>query len=247
MTPAHSFVVFCEGPTDITTVKVLATRVLTNLADWLDASLLTFRGCEDNSDYTPWRTLRTLAAPRRHGFNARGPDFPAVWNALHNVPDGVDGVILLRDADNHGAERRESIRRAIEAFQRAPSAKNFKVAAGVAEPKIESWILAAVTTTHQGLPALRQALGFHPVLEAYRLTAVAESGKTNAKRVLNLLEPDTSRHAQMLAMAKLEQLVEHGLKTGLQHFLCEVRCKLGQILVPQIPPCDWCDCSTEVA
>ncbi len=59
---------------------------------------------------------------------------------------GCDVVVFSRDTDGQ-TERRADIERAIEAHERGPLPTP-RVAGGVAEPKLEAWILALAGATH---------------------------------------------------------------------------------------------------
>jgi len=257
---SHAVVVFCEGSTDQNTIRVLATRVLVDLAGgWLEPRMLEFRGIEANSGFCAWHGLRDLPskAPRRFAFGFRdgegdqGPDslsaWKALWAALELRGEGPLGAVLLRDGDNSRAEPERAARRMrhIQAGVRAFSRLNeaFPVAVGVPEPKVEAWILNTLDPSASAVTEVRtqRGLSFNPVTSAHELLG-GPGSKTDAKAVLADLVGDTSRWSDRLDRLSLSQLAERGAQTGLAAFLRGLRCDLGTMVAAHIPPCDRCTC-----
>lgn len=89
-----------------------------------------------------WRQLRKFVA------GARGDgDRKNVERLLLRARElGCDVVVFSRDTDGQ-AERRADVERAIEAHERGPLPTP-RVAGGVAEPKLEAWILALAGAAH---------------------------------------------------------------------------------------------------
>jgi hypothetical protein len=245
VTPSHSFLLFCEGPSDHSVAAVIVPKVLVELEDWLDAELITVRGLSDDQPYQAWSGLRAVAAargiPSRLGFRGRGPDTANAWFALQLAKQrGCTGVILLRDADKTGDSRRADLDSARSAF--CSSNPDFRVALGVANTKIECWRLAAYPkgTTFE------ENLGFDVFTQAEQLVAQDENAKRSAKRVLAAVEAVHGSSQDELVRASTTHLAAQGVRNGLRDFLCEVRCRLAPEVSPRQPsPLEWCDCSAE--
>lgn len=242
MTATQTFLVVCEGPSDLRVAKVLVDRVLEEVADWVVPA---FRGERREDSFLQWSSLKKRQdVPRRlgHSPDGWGPDSEVARRALHvaSTLDGVDGVILLRDADkSSGDEKRASIRAAITAARPARP-----VAFGVACAKIEAWLLAGLTPAAETRDAVRKELGFDAITQPEDLTAAEDNAKTNAKRVLALFATLTEACAE-LERVELELLRANGRQTGVTDFLCQVRCKLGRLLSGHIPPAAWCNCAEQ--
>jgi hypothetical protein len=244
MTPSHSFVVICEGSGDQKIAAAIATRVLSDLADWTSSTSFRFRGLDDNEDFSSWAGLKSRAGevPRRSGFKEGATlDGAATWRALHLAQRAnPDGVILVRDADNQSG-RLASIIDGVRAAR--TSGVTQPVAVGVAVAKIEAWLLAAQSADGQTRAALRQELGFDPITQAELLRATDDpDAKLSAKRVLAAL-CGIQEAIEQLSEAPFDKLLKDGRNTGLPEFMREIRCELGTTLATHIEDTDWCRCA----
>ncbi len=244
MTPSHTFVVICEGPGDHKAATEIATRVLADLADWTSSASFRYRGLEDDEDFSSWAGLKSRAGevPRRSGFKQGATlDGVATWRALHLAQKtSPDGVILLRDEDRE-AGRKDSIVSAVRAFHEDDH--TLPVAIGVANAKIEAWLLASLAPDPAPRAALRQELGFDPITQAESLRATDDpNAKLNAKRVLACL-CGLQEALETLSDAPFDKLLKDGKNTGLPEFMREVRCELGPTLTERIEDTDWCRCA----
>ncbi len=111
MTPAHQFIVICEGSSDYRVIVTLVTRTLVEVADWLVEGQLHFRGISENEAFSAWGGMRMRGeVPRRFGHKADGwgPDSEMARRALHFAAQqrNVDAVLLVRDSDKADATRK---------------------------------------------------------------------------------------------------------------------------------------------
>lgn len=255
--PSWSIVVFCEGPTDAEVASVLTRRVLVDLVghgEWLQPEMLEFRGLEPGTDFCVWASLaRTRPGPRRTKYGFRegdewGPESLAAWNALCAVAqapiEGQRAVLLLRDADSSRVEpdraalRRRQLRAGVEAYARVYEA--LPVALGIADPKVECWVLVSFEPNAPPIAEVRaqRELSFNPVRNAHELRGGPDS-KTDAKAVLDAVLERT-RWEEQLHSVPLATLAARGEQTGLTDFLRGVRIGLGPLVVPRLPACEWC-------
>lgn len=249
MIASYIVVVVCEGTMDRDVATALARKVLSELADWLSDESFRFMGLGDQDAFQSWAGLRKRKGdvPRRSGFDPEwGPDSATAWKALHFAKEtNPDAVILLRDSDGAvAAEKRAEIAAAVAALRRIEP-EELPVAIGVADAKLEAWLLASIEVADGQLEwrtELRQELGFDPVTQAERLTATDDQGaKRNAKTVLARVMTVPEALASLQG-APLARLLSHGSGTGLPEFLRELRCELGRVVVPHVPDVDWCRC-----
>lgn len=244
MTPTNQFLVVCEGPSDWRVAAILSKRVLAEFGEWVEPAL---RGDRDADDYLQWASLRDRDdVPRRKGFkpDGWGPDSEVARRALHVAEQklqDIDGVILLRDADQGDAsEKCTALASAVKAAQ-----LDLPVAVGIASAKIEAWLLAGLSPDTAKRAEVRQTLGFDAITQAHELRAADEQAKSNAKRVLALFAtlPEAFEQLETIDLAVLRV---NGARTGLPHFLRQLRCQLGRAVSNHVPPLDWCDCAAEV-
>lgn len=251
MTASYTVVVICEGSMDREVAKSLSLKVLFELVDWLTEESLRFKGLEDPDAFQSWAGLKSRkgAVPRRGGFDPEwGPDSATAWKALHFANDTKpDGVILLRDCDGAAfAQKRAEIAAAVQGFRRTiPADRELPIAVGVANAKIEGWLLASIEPAGKQLTwrtELKQELGFDPVTQAEELNSTDNvRAKRNAKavlaRVMNLAEA-----LDAIEAAPIRRLLSQGARTGLPEFLRDLRCELGRLVLRRVPDIDWCRC-----
>lgn len=250
-------VLVCEGPTDLPLICELADRVLKDTVGWLRdhetlADLRSYGGLDENLPYFAWREVKErfeksrLRLGRRFGNEARLPDQVTTRKLLlllashHQASkgEGVDGVLIFRDAD-HQPERRLGIEAAREEFVKnheAPESLHAwrqHIAIAVAEPMNEAWVMAgfepAEDREQAALDAARAELGFAPNASPEELDAREHGAKRSAKRVLDQLCPDPDRRTRCWRETPLETLRQRGQRCGLTPFLDEVREKLAPL------------------
>lgn len=258
-------VVVCEGDTDLPLVCDLADRVLHDAVDWLrdfhtlDA-LRSYGGFDENREYVMWSKVpalfQGLGLRRSRGFGQPNPDPDYVATrklllliAQHHQSkkgeDGVDGVLIFRDAD-HEPERRQGIRAAREDFVASDEASGSLhpwgqyIAIAVAEPKNEAWVLAGFEPANDAeaaeLATARNELGFAPNECPERLHASEHGATRSAKDVLDRLCPDHERRSRCWRDTSLEILRQRGERCGLAQFLDEVRERLVPLFAPRHRP-----------
>lgn len=136
-------------------------------------------------------------------------------------------MILVRDSD--GTERARGLRQARDEY-----GGPLRIVIGVAHPKRECWILAAIDgndePTAKILKGLRSELGFDARVESHRLTASGSNDKRSAKRVLGRLCSPTDEQA-VLDSAALRTIRDRGRQNGLADYLTEIE----ERLVPLMP------------
>ncbi len=225
----------CEGDGDERVVTSLVDRVIVENVLWVDEHVLSFvrqwQGERGAESYLPWDKVRERAADR--GIQVHGqfpgeplaPDATAARKALlllNVLPP--DGVILLRDGNGEGSERRRGLEQA------RVGQWPFPVVAGIADPKRECWVLAAfdpATPDEQRiLWELRKELGFDPREASERLHAKAADAKRNPKVVLDrLIGGHVERERRACESFPLQELKRRSANNGLRDFLqcCEAQ------------------------
>lgn len=239
-------VAFCEAAPDFAITECLVRRTVVErgpqwVRDMVEAnpSDLLAWGTPDTPDerFFRWKNLThhalQLEARPPHGAfdGGRGPaDAMSALTALYLVRRlvqrgvCVDGVVLLRDADNQ-PDRREGLTAARE---RAEGLLAAAVVIGLANPKREAWVLAGFDPTSDDersrFDECRRKLGFDPTTEAHRLTASAKGAKKSAKDVLDVLTGgQREREEKCYEGTSLDVLAERGVASGLTAFLCEIK------------------------
>lgn len=135
-----------------------------------------------------------------------------------------DAVVIVRDMDNQGDDRRMGLNQArTEATQWA----SFKIVIGCPDPEHETWLLASFEAENneekQRLESLRQELGFCPVREAHLANATEDGAKKNPKRIANvLIGKDSERRSRCLTLP-LDELRNRGKESRLTAFLDGLR------------------------
>ncbi len=243
---------FCEAASDFRIAAGLVDRVLREhgppwVADIIDQYPETIREWVTDGDRS-FFDLHHLDAYRRELGNQRIPQGrfdgePGAADALmartlfhllrqmnrRASPDTqVEAVLIVRDMDDQGSERRRGLHQAREEAQQWAQ---FTIVFGCPDPKREAWVLAgylpASSDEQAKLDALRQELGFAPCEEAHRLDAKDEHAKRSAKRVLRLLTSgDGSREEPCWLETPLDILRARGSNSGLTEFLREVEERL---------------------
>jgi hypothetical protein len=251
-------VLVCEGATDLPLACDLADRILRDTVDWLRDhddldELRSYRGLDENQPYLPWTEVKQrfeksrLRLGRRFSNDAPSPDqvttrklllLIAAHHQASRGGDGVNGVLIFRDAD-HQPERRRGIEAAREEFVRNHEAPESlhpwrqHIAIAVAEPMNEAWVMAGFEPAEDGeqadFAAAREELGFAPNASPEALDAREHGAKRSAKRVLAKLCPDSDRRARCWRETPLDTLRQRGERCGLTQFLDEVREKLATL------------------
>ncbi len=236
------FVVVYEAPADLQLATELADRVLCERIDWLDEHLLdTQRVWVSDDSGTPfkWSSLRDWAdkcGVKAHGHFGDQPGEPDAKMArraivlVRKVLGDVNAIVLVRDLDDQ-PNREIGLKQAA-----THSGGGVPIVIGAANAERESWVLAgfipATEAEENALQQARQDLGFNPVEEPQRLTAVKnDQAKRSPKRILNLLVAgDRERESACWRDTPLDRLRERGGENGLRQYLLEVE----RVLVPHI-------------
>jgi len=227
-------VVVCEARADQQTACTLADRVLCEQSSWMEPEILDsvrqWCGLHPDTSFIRWSSVRREARERsirEHGRFAGEPgalDARAARRAMlviESDSQGVAGVLLIRDSDNH-LDRIRGLKQARECGH-----WSFAVVIGVAHTKRECWLLAAFqprTEEDKGrLAEMRSELGFDPCTASQELTASEASAKRSAKRVLRALcGDDAGDSVGDLGETPLDILRERGIQNGLSEYLAEV-------------------------
>ncbi len=237
--------VFCEAEGDFRTAAGLVDRVLREegpawVADLIDAHPEAIRewigdglgpqffDVHDLSHYE--KTLKVLVPQGHFDGKPRAPDARMARRALYIAREvrkrqAVDAVLIVRDMDDQGKERRVGLDQArVEARRWAP----FAIVVGWADPMREAWVLAGFEPEsdeeRDRVRKLREKLGFHPCEAAHELGAKNEQAKRSSKRVLGKLTlDDKDREARCWTHAPLDWLRSRGEQSGLRAFLDEVK------------------------
>ncbi len=224
----------CEDQADFRQAAHLADRALHERLAWFESEnwehLRRHAGLDDSKPFVKWTEAVRIARDR--GVRASGQfrgepgDFDAasarrVLLLLSKECPSADVVVLLRDADDQGHERRNGLRQA-----RDERGWNTRVVVGVAHAKREAWVLAGFVSAddeeRRRLAVLRNELGFDPTTNAERLDAKADDAKRSAKRVLELLiGGDFNREERCWTETSLAHLRRAGAATGLPEYLQE--------------------------
>lgn len=258
------FLVFCESPADLETIRALSERVLREqgpewvrdlLEDAPDArGLWEWLPDGEGRSYFDLHKLSTYASRRKvrvpHGHFAGRPGEAGalmgrtaflVARELSFESTSPDAVLLVWDMDDQSSRRREGLE---QARAEARSLMPFAIVLGCPDPMREAWVLAGfepeTTDERERLTALRQELGFNPCDEAHRLDAKNEQAKRSPKRVLDeLTDGEHTRKARCWSEAPLERLRARGQHSGLRLFLDEAKESLVPLLSgrpPRRPP-----------
>jgi hypothetical protein len=244
--------VFCEAESDFRTATGLVDRVLreegpTWVAEVVDAAPNAVREWIGESPDRSFFDVHRLAAyAKEHGVRVPQGHFagePGAADALMArtifvlarrwaKDDGVHAVLVIRDMDDQGDERRKGLGQARTEAARWAS---FVIVLGCADPMREAWVLAGFEPEsdeeRERLIAVRKELGFHPAETAHALDAKDERAKRSAKRVLRaLVGGDGEREARCWTEAPLDRLHARGERSGLKDFLDQVK----ERLVPRV-------------
>ena len=237
--------VFCEAEGDFRTASGLVDRVLheegpTWVADlmgthaeaireWIgDGRGATFFDVHDLRHHE--KRLGVLVPQGHFDGKPRAPDAGMARRAFAitrelRKREAVDAVLLVRDMDHQGKERRAGLDQArTEALRWA----SFAIVLGWADPMREAWVLAGFEPEsddeREQLRTLREELGFHPCEAAHELGARNEQAKRSPKRVLGeLTAGDPDREARCWTHTPLDRLRARGVHSGLRAFLDEVK------------------------
>jgi hypothetical protein len=227
----YSIGLVVEAPADARATTTLVDRCLCEGIEWLDAEQLDFlrswRGVEPGTDYTKWSTIKHLARKYRvdqPGYFDGAPgnhDAQAARRALLLfVRLGMPHVVVLvRDADDRVAERREGFEQA-----RMDSPHPERTVVRIANPEREAWVIGGFVACDEreqdAVAAERQRLGFDPTLRPHELRG---DGKRSAKKALaSLIGDDPDREHRCLTEPPLSELRRRGEHTGLAAFLDEI-------------------------
>lgn len=236
-------VVFCEAEADFRTAAGLVDRVLREQAptwvgdmiedhpegvrEWVkDAHGRTFFDLHHVSEYAKQLRVRV---PFGHFDGKPGaPDAMmarTIFFLARNMGLGErDAVLIVRDMDDQGNDRRAGLAQAQDEASRWAL---FSIVIGWADPMREAWVLAGfepeTDDERERLEALRKELGFHPCEEAHALGAKDEQAKRSPKRVLSKLTGDDhERETRCWTAAPLDRLRDRGERTGLRAFLVDL-------------------------
>lgn len=240
-------VVFCEAPADFRTAAGLIDRVLREhgpqwvadmlehhpegIREWVgDGQGRTFFDVHRLSDYVKQHDVRV---PFGH-FDGKPGAADAMmartifWLARRMGIAERAAIVIVRDMDDQGDERRTGLGQARDEALRWAS---FKIVLGCADPMREAWVLAGFgpesDEERTRLADVRKDLGFHPCENAHELGAKDEQAKRSAKRVLRVLTGDDhEREARCWTEAPLDRVRDRGEKSGLRAFLVEVKDQL---------------------
>ena len=133
--------------------------------------------------------------------------------------------------DGEASERRAGLE---QARREAEKLVALPIVLGRPDRMREAWVLAGFDAQspeeRDRLDHERQQLGFHPNLEAHRLTAADPLAKRSAKRVLAALTAgDRDREARCWTEAMLATLRARGVGSGLTEFLEEIEQRLAPL------------------
>jgi hypothetical protein len=244
-------IAFCEAPADFRITRDLVDRVVREkgpawVADVLDAApdgIRVYHADSGGNQFFDVHHLDQYASQlgvrATYGhFDGRPGAAGALMartvfllvRALAKARGSVDAVLLVWDMDDRPEDRRAGLRQARDEAQAWAS---FRIVLGCPNPKREAWVLAGFDAADPDeadrLAELRRQLGFHPNVDAHRLTAGDEQAKRSVKRVLRALTlGDQSREVRCWLDAPLDRLRDRGTDTGLCAFLDEIE----QHLVP---------------
>jgi hypothetical protein len=232
-------VLVCEGVSDPPVAVALAKRVLLEHIDWLDGvpdAMPVFQGLRENDDFLKWASVKGEYdnagedfRRRRRGFHGQGlsrtPDAENAERAIRlirfYVPNAA-AVVFVRDTDNSG-ERKQGLEMIRKNYSSAIS-----ISVGIANPKIEAWILAGFEPDEEEIRRVNefhQTHGVHPIKDSHRLRAADNADVRNAKNVVAHLMSDYPRRAKCWEDTSFEVLRRHGQENGLSDFLDELEGK----------------------
>lgn len=231
---AYTFLLVCEGPSDVRTVKSLTERILAERVMWLHgqdlSSFIRWTGLTDNEVYLKWSQVSQFAREAKikvHGgfgelTEQRGEARKVllamrVMKHYRGEMDGPKALFLFRDSDGELARKS-----AIEAA-REKSSWDVSTAIAVAHPMRESWLIAGFVPRDGEealLQGLRSEFGKDVITRSHELAPRDDTAASHPKNILTrLIGEDPSSEERCCLDAPLDELIERGQLNGLADFI----------------------------
>lgn len=231
---AYTFLLVCEGPSDVRTVKSLTERVLAERVVWLQgqdlSAFIRWTGLTDDKDYLKWSQVSLYAREAKikvHGgfqelTEQRGEARKAllalrVMKHHRGELGGSKALLLFRDSDGELARRA-----ALEAACQR-SSWNVNTAIAVAHPMRESWLIAGFVPRDDEqavLQQLRVEFGKDVTIKSHELAPRDDTAPSHPKNVLvRLIGNDPMSEERCCLDAPLNELIERGQENGLAEFI----------------------------
>lgn len=230
-----------ESTSDVRLLEGLVDRILVARIDWIEPEVLDAYRTWCGPEGEDWLRLgKATKRARERGFGGLYGRFdgePGAEEALmfravfllfaeEDVPP--EALVVHRDTDGKGPERRRG-------FELA-AAREWPFAAVLAfpDPEMEAWLVATWSAEDDGdrraHEAVRERLGFDPILEPHRLTSGRKTDKRDSKKALDQLCAQGRSAADRWETLEMDQLTRAATTCGLTDFLRGV----VDVLVPLV-------------